>query len=152
MATAYWPIFAVLGSLNAGNKGIHCYDWSDVFASSGKRGENRAVAGMDGTEIRPRRRNELRAGLSFRLSGEWTVDNDPVPGDRMDWIAKYYEHLVALREITESTDPIQFQFITPWKLYSATCQIEDGGSPRHLNPWTAELVIDATFPDGSLMT
>ena len=107
MATPIRAVYVTLGdgadTVVAGTRAIECFDWTDLLASPPKRGENRVIPGLHGTEVRARVRDELRASIQLRLYGEWTEDNDPVPGDAGDWMAKVYEHLATVRTVTEKT-------------------------------------------------
>lgn len=145
-------LYVGLHTLTMAGPAILCFDWSDLLADAPKRGEDTVIPELHGREPYPRMRDEGRVALDVRISGEWTGGGARLPAtdySRTAWVMMFYAHLQTLRAVTDRTGLTEVKLTRPGGIVTtAQAFIEDGGTPEFLNPWTAELTIDLTLPDG----
>jgi len=134
-----------LGGVAFRSQAIVCYDWSDLLKSPPKRGSNRTIAGEAGRYARTRVADELRAGLAFRVQGQW---EHPAGGAHAgDPHANVYTLLDVLRGVCDTATVQQLQLVGVMA-GSVDAIVEEMGPPTFQSYGIATLVVDVTLPDG----
>lgn len=131
-----------IGSLRL-DGGIRCLDWSDLFASPPKRGQNRPIPGETGSAVRSRVVPEARVALVLQLFGNLNVDGTAFAGDQEENVYTLFNSLRAVADVT-TTQTLQFV----GRGVSVDCIVEELTSPRFQAPRFARCVLDITLPDG----
>lgn len=126
MALDLADIYISLGGVAFRSAAIRCYDWSDLLQSPPKRGSNRVIAGEAGRFARTRVADELRAGLAFRVHGQW---DHPAGGAHAgDPHANVYTLLNTLRGVCDDPEVQQLQLVGVMGA-SVDCIVEEMGPP-----------------------
>lgn len=134
-----------LGGVAFRSAAIRCYDWSDLLKSPPKRGSNRTIASEAGRYARTRVTDELRAGLAFRIHGQW--DHPAGGATAGDPHANVYTLLDTLRGVCDDTEVQQLQLVGVMAS-SVDCIVEEMGPPTFQSYSIATLIVDVTLPDG----
>jgi hypothetical protein len=128
--------------------GIHCWHWSDLLGEAERRFTDRPIDGVDGVDPGPRRPGGLRAGLRFRLWGQWNHDADTHLTDRALWrpnLLDMRDRLYAL--LAESV--LGVDVVEDGGDYAGTVHVDDPDRPV-IRGHYGTLVVAVTVAEGRL--
>lgn len=152
MATAYKTEYPTLGALHMGNRGIDCYDHSDLLGAADKKGDPTwDLPGLDGGDPLTVYQAPMRALLLVELDGSFDQDNNLVTGTAARRL-QVHAHLDAVRSVvqvgaTQTLTLVRAGLSNP----TADAIVVSGFRPRHETFDIIKLSIDLLLPGGSLL-
>lgn len=152
MATAYKTEYPTLATLHMGNRGIDCYDHSDLLGAADKKGDpDWPLPGIDGVEALELFEGGMRVLLLVELDGSFDQDNNLVVGvDARRTQA--HAHLDAVRTVAKVGTTQTLTLVRNGMAdVTADAIVMSGFRPRHETYDIIKLSLDLLLPGGSLL-